>query len=113
MILSSLSLAPLAGGCGTHALDAEHAATSDAVRGESPLEVASSLQRMGSKLSPAKAQQFSNAVDTLTRVVPDQTDSRTVGNMSPQFVRMVQGRTADQIIQLAVLYRVSAPPDRR
>ncbi|HEX7872790.1 MAG TPA: hypothetical protein VF475_07765 [Sphingobium sp.] len=111
LILSSLALAFGAGGCGVHDIAAEYSG-SDAVSGETPMEVASALQRMGGKLPPAKAAQLSYAVDTLTRVVPDKHDSRTVGEMSPQFVSMMQGRNADQIIQLATLYRDAAPPDR-
>ncbi|HEX7856566.1 MAG TPA: hypothetical protein VF503_23055 [Sphingobium sp.] len=107
-----MAFASLVGGCGLHGIGAEQR---DAVgaQGETPAEIASSLQRMGSRLSSEKAVEFGHAVDTLTRVTPDKTDSRTVGDMSPQFVRMVQGRNADQIIQLADLYRAAAPPDRR
>jgi len=98
------------GGCDMH-----HGGHSDleGIRGETVTEVAAALNRMAGGLSPKKAQEFHLAVDTLTRVVPDKHDSRTVGEMSPQFVSMVKGRNADQIIQLAVLYRVNAPPDRK
>lgn len=109
-LLSGLIPALLLGACDVHRsahLDA------DGVRGETASEVAAALQRVSSRLSPAKAVEFAHAVDTLSRVTPDKYDSRTVGEMSPQFLRMVQGRNADQIIQLAVLYRVNAPPDRK
>jgi hypothetical protein len=108
-----LALTILVGGCGMHGMEADyHGGGGEAIQAETPAEAASALQSMGSRLSPAKAQQLSNAVDTLTRVVPDKMDDRTVGEMSPQFVKMVQGRNADQIIQLATLYRLAAPPDR-
>ena len=108
--LSSLAVALIVGGCGLHNMGRPEA---EGIRGETASEVASSLAQMQSRLSPQKAEEFAHAVDTLTRVTPDKYDSRTYGDMSPQFVSMVRGRDADQIIQLAVLYRGAAPPDRK
>jgi hypothetical protein len=108
--LSSLAIALVVGGCGLHNMGHPEP---EGIKGETVSEVASSLARMQGNLSPKKAEEFSHAVDTLTRVTPDKFDSRTVGEMSPQFVAMVRGRNADQIIQLAVLFRGAAPPDRK
>lgn len=110
LILSGLCFALLLGACGMHHMAHDEA---EGIRGETVTEVAAALNRMKGQLAPKKAEEFGHALDTLTRVVPDKYDSRTVGEMSPQFVSMVRGRNADQIIQLAVLYRVNAPPDRR
>jgi hypothetical protein len=111
LILSGLAFVCLIGACGLHDIGGGHA-QSDGAKGESPAEMAISLKMMGERLSPEKKVEFGHAVDTLTHVTPDKNDSRTVGDMSPQFVDLVQGRDADSIIQLANLYRAAAPPDR-
>lgn len=110
--MSGLAAAMLLGGCDPRTpLFGVH--SKDGVSGDSPVEIAASLQNLRKSLSPKRAEEFGYAVDTLTRVVPDQMDSRTVGVVSPQFIQMVRGRNADQIIQLATLYRLSAPPNPR
>ena len=110
--LKCLLLIAFTTACDDHGFGARRSSF-EAIDAETPAEVDAALQRMRDRLSPARAAELSRAVDTLTRVVPDKHDRRTVGEISPQFVNMVRGRNADEIIRLAILYRVSAPPDPR
>ncbi|HEX7822918.1 MAG TPA: hypothetical protein VF463_20155 [Sphingobium sp.] len=80
--------------------------------GDSPADVALSITRIKARLDPDKQVEFGHAVMTLALVSPDKNDARAVGNMTPHFAQMVKGRNADQIIQLAALYRASIPADR-
>jgi hypothetical protein len=80
--------------------------------GDTPVEVASSIMLMETSLDVNRQAAFGEAVATLTLVVSDKMDGRTYGNISPEFVRLVQGRSADQVIQLAETYRLSVPMDR-
>lgn len=82
------------------------------IAGESPRDVASSIALLKAGLDPDKRLLFGQAVTTLTLVVQDKNDSRTIGYMSPHFAKMVHGRNVDQIIALADLYRASVPADR-
>lgn len=82
------------------------------VAGNSPRDVAVSILRLKASLPAHKQVEFGHAVMTLALVSPDKSDDRTVGYMTPQFARMVAGRNADQIIDLAALYRASIPKDR-
>jgi hypothetical protein len=85
----------------------------DRIVGDTPGDIASSITRLKARLDPDRKAVFAEAVTTLTLVVPDKNDRRSIGYMSPDFVRMVSGRTVDQIVQLAVLYRLSVPRDHR
>ncbi len=109
-IVLALSLAmPLAtGGC-NHVFEA---VDTGKITGESPRDVASSIVRLKARLPAGKRIEFGHAVTTLTLVVPDKQDPRSIGYMTPGFAAMVRGRSVDQIIQLAVLYRASVPRDR-
>lgn len=66
---------------------------------------------MRSSLTGEKKARFESALNTLMLVTPDKDDSRAVGNLTPQFASMIHGRDADQIIQLADVYRGSVPMD--
>lgn len=89
-----------------------HVVAHAGISGDSPQEIATSIRTMRMQLDGAKEAQFTQAIATLSLVVPDRNDSRTVGAISPQFSQMVRGRDADGIIQLAELYRNSVPEER-
>jgi hypothetical protein len=107
MLTLALAACPL-GACNPHI----HVQHSDAVSGDSPQEVAASITYMRQTLDAQKEAQFTQAISTLSLVVPDKNDGGSVGYISPQFTQMVKGRNADQIIQLAQLYRLSVPAAR-
>jgi hypothetical protein len=88
------------------------AADADRVTGDTPGEVSSSIRRVSAELDSDKQVQFSEAITSLTLAMSDRNDSHSVGLMSPRFAQTISGRNADQIIQLAALYRSSAPMDR-
>jgi hypothetical protein len=102
-------LLPLLTGACNHVFDVSDDAR---VTGESPGDVASSLLRIRARLAPDKQVEFGQAVNTLTLAMPDKHDERSIGYMTPTFAAMVKGRDADQIIQLAALYRSAVPLDR-
>ncbi|CAN5318949.1 hypothetical protein BH10PSE13_BH10PSE13_24890 [soil metagenome] len=104
--ISILTIVLLLGACD------EHDQRPVSVRGETPAEVASSIAALQHSLPPAKEAVFAQAVTTLTLVVPDKKDARSAGDMTPQFAAMVKGRSVDEIIQIANLYRLSVPMDR-
>jgi len=104
--ISIVMTALILGACDDHG---QHLASVD---GETPAEVALSITALRHGLPPAKEASFAQAVSTLTLVVPDKNDARAAGDMTPQFAAMVKGRSVDEIIQLADLYRLSVPKDR-
>ncbi len=86
------------------------------VGGTSPLDIYESLEAIERKLQGRKRAEFRQAVSTLKLVVTDRTSSSAVtsaySEITPQFVGMVRNRSAEEIIQIATIYRASAPPDR-
>lgn len=102
LLAALLPLIALLGGCGF--------VRPDRIEGDTPQEVAYSLFEVQSHLDPDRAERFAQAITTLTLVVPDKNDARSIGYMSPQFARMVSGRSVDQVIALADTYRTAAPP---
>ncbi|MCE7795591.1 hypothetical protein LWE61_03360 [Sphingobium sufflavum] len=83
------------------------------IAGDTPRDVASSISRLKAGLEGKRQVAFEQAITTLALVSPDKNDARSIGNMTPQFARMVSGRSVDQIIQIADVYRASVPRDRR
>lgn len=96
------------GACDTHPLR-----NREMIGGDTTAEIAISIASMRQSLKGEKQAKFTQAVASLTLAMPDKHDTASVGDMTPQFARMVKGRNADQIIQLAELYRLSVPMDRR
>lgn len=103
--VTGLCLTVLLGAC---SLGSRHA---DAVEGDTPQEVATSILTIGADLDDDQSRRFFQAINTLKLMTPDKNDSRAIGYVTPQFAQMVRGRTVDQLIQMAAVARVGGPPD--
>jgi hypothetical protein len=80
----------------------------DRIKGDTPNEVAVSVSLIAGELDPDKQAAFNSAVDLLRMTATDRYGSR-FASVTPQMALQLRGRTAEDVIQMATVYRSAIP----
>jgi hypothetical protein len=81
----------------------------DRVTGDTPSEISLSLTLMAENLPPEKQSAFIGALDMIRTTAQDRMMASKVASITPQMAQQLRGRTADDVIQMAAIYRSAIP----
>jgi outer membrane murein-binding lipoprotein Lpp len=87
----------------------------DRISGDTPGEVAVSVTLVSDELAPDKKAAFTAALDLLRMTASDRAYASKFASVTPQMAQMLRGRSVDEVIQLANVYRTAIPvyPSKR
>jgi hypothetical protein len=79
------------------------------IGGDTPNEVALSITLLADDLPPEKQAAFTAAVDLLRMTATDRFGTSKFASVTPQMAMQLKGRTPEDVIQMATVYRNAVP----